>query len=89
MQVGGAQLDHLIEFHLPGVDAMQQLNRDGNLEGAGHGESLVTVERHFAPGFKVHGACPDHAARNLGNAFDFALEPGKLWVGGKQRARQE
>ena len=89
MKVGRAQLDHLIEFQFAGVDTMQQLDGDRDLESAGHREPFVPVKRHFTPGFKMHGARPDYAARNLRNTLDFTFEPRELRIGGYQCGREE
>lgn len=41
-------LDRLVEFYLAEIDAMQNGNRNWNLEGAGHGKTLISMEGNRA-----------------------------------------
>ena len=84
MQVGGMDLNHLVELQLAEIDTMKQLDRDGDLERAGHGKPFVPMERNFSPGFEMNGCRAHRAASDLRDAFHFALQANELRISGGQ-----
>src|SRR5579863_9890372 len=89
MQVRSMDLDHLVEFQLATIDAVEQLDRDGNLERAGHGEPLVPVERDLSAGFEMNDAGSHGSASHTRNSLYFALQSTELRIGSGERVNKK
>ena len=68
------QCDHLVQAEFAAVDFGENLDGDGDFEGARHGEAVGFVEGNAAAGFNVDGGEADLAVGDFGEAGDFVEE---------------
>jgi hypothetical protein len=80
MKVFRFYFDHIFEADFSLIYASEELNSDGNFEGAGHGESLIAVDRYLSSRLKMNRSRADHSASDAGESRHLAFEPFKRGV---------